>query len=42
MVKAILDYRNAKAARDIHNQDVTAMAKNPELVTLWKEMYGES
>ena len=39
LVFAILDYRNAKAAKQLHNTDVKEMAKYPDLVKLWKEMF---
>lgn len=36
LVFAIMDYRMAKAAKEIHKDDVTKMT--PEMVALWKEM----
>jgi len=39
LVSAIIDYRNAKAAKDMHNQDASEFAKHPNLVKLWKEMF---
>jgi len=39
LVFAILDYRNAKMAKQIHNADIKEMGKYPDLVKLWKEMF---